>query len=1009
MGLFVGGTPVKKVYVGSNPVQSVYVGSQKVWSAVKEVVQITLDTDLQARDQFRAALADRGLDYQTVTKLPFDIELVGSGAMNGMFFGCAALTSVPSMDTRNVTAMRTMFEGCAALTSVPVMDTSSVTDMFAMFFGCVSLTSVPAMDTSSVTNTTAMFYNCPALTYVPDMNTSKVTNAVSMFHFCSSLTDGSVRLFGKHSQVNTTDMIANSGLTKEPFVDMVQITLGTGFNTQSRFRSALSDRGLNYQTVEELPFGIELVGTGSAEAMFRDCAALTRLPPMNTSGVTSMRSMFYDCVSLTTVPPMNTSQVTEMRYMHYGCSSLTSVYKMDTSKVTNMLSMYYECSLLKSVPDMDTSRVTEMGYMFRGCSSLTSVPDMDTSKVTNMYSMFNTCSSLTSVPDMDTTQVTDMSWMFYGCSSLTSVPAMITSNVTSMRAMFQSCSSLTTVPAMDTSKGTNMVSMFNTCSSLTYVPDLQASNVEDVTNMFRNCMSLTDGNVRLIGRHPNVDTTDMIINSSLTLEPFYDKDGLPLVQFTLGDGTEARDQFQAELTARGLSYATVTELPFAIQLVGTGSAQNMFDGCTSLTSVPDMDTSQVTNMSWMFYECSSLTSVPDLDTAQVTTMERMFSYCSSLTHVPYMDTAQVTNMKDMFSYCSSLTTAPALNTSQVTNMRGMFYLCPALTHAPALDTRQAVNMTYMFGSCSSLVHVPDMYTSQATELVSMFQHCSSLTDGNVRLLGKHPSANTTNMIFASGLTKEPFYDVVQITLATGQQVQYQLRDALTARGLNYRNVTELPFEIELVGSGETTSLFDGFSALTKVPAMDTSQVTNMQRMFYNCSSLTTVPPMDTSKVTSTYYTFYGCSALTSVPPMDTSKVTNAQYMFNRCSALTDENVRLIGKNPSVDTMNMLNNSGLTKEPFYATDRLPNPPAPRVVTISKQGFTSQWDTSSATGDVSLIQEWTGNGKARFAAYVTCNEAVYYGSSYATHNPGAVIPSGVDVEPAMRSVYTFTEVI
>lgn len=168
MALTVGGTPVKSVYVGSTPVKAVYVGSQKVWPTI-EVVQITLGTGTQAQIQFRAALTDRGLDYRTVTEIPFDIELVGTGST------------------------RSMFNSCSSLTTVPAMDTSSVTDMYAMFRDCVSLTSVPDMDTSSVTNVGQMFYSC------------------------SSLTDGNVRLIGRHPNVSTSLMIFSSGLTRQPF------------------------------------------------------------------------------------------------------------------------------------------------------------------------------------------------------------------------------------------------------------------------------------------------------------------------------------------------------------------------------------------------------------------------------------------------------------------------------------------------------------------------------------------------------------------------------------------------------------------------------------------------------------------------------------------------------------------------------------------------------------------------------------------------------------------------
>ena len=230
------------------------------------------------------------------------------------------------------------------------------------------------------------------------------------------------------------------------------------------------------------------------------------------------------------------------------------------------------------------------------------------------------------------------------------------------------------------------------------------------------------------------------------------------VQITLGAGEEAFDQFRAALTARGLDYQTVTEIPFGIELVGSGSVLSMFQECSSLTHVPVMDTSSVTNMSYMFGLCSSLTHVPDLDTSSATDMSGMIYGCSSLTHAPAMDTSSATDMSYMFSGCSSLTHVSDMDTSNVTNMSAMFSECSSLTHVPDLDTSSVTNMSYMFSDCSSLTHVPDLDTSNVTDMYVMFYGCAALTDGNVRLIGRHPDVDTMSMITDSGLTREPFYD-----------------------------------------------------------------------------------------------------------------------------------------------------------------------------------------------------------------------------------------------------------
>ena len=71
--------------------------------------------------------------------------------------------------------------------------------------------------------------------------------------------------------------------------------------------------------------------------------------------------------------------------------------------------------------------------------------------------------------------------------------------------------------------------------------------------------------------------------------------------------------------------------------------------------------------------------------------------------------------------------------------------------------------------------------------------------------------------------------------------------------------------------------------------LDTSAVTNMDRMFYSCSSLTSldVSSFNTSAVTNMDYMFYQCSSLTSLDlsSFDTSAVTSMDYMFCQCSSL----------------------------------------------------------------------------------------------------------------------------
>ena len=143
--------------------------------------------------------------------------------------------------------------------------------------------------------------------------------------------------------------------------------------------------------------------------------------------------------------------------------------------------------------------------------------------------------------------------------------------------------------------------------------------------------------------------------------------------------------------------------------------------------ITGLDTSKVTNMSYMFYECENLKTIPQLDTSKVTNMDSMVRGCSKLTSIPQLDTSKVTDMDFMFDSCSSLTSIPMLDTSNAISMRYMFRDCRNLTAIPQLDTSKVTDMSYMFYSCSSLTSIPMLDTSNATNMGNMFRNCSNLT------------------------------------------------------------------------------------------------------------------------------------------------------------------------------------------------------------------------------------------------------------------------------------------
>lgn len=103
------------------------------------------------------------------------------------------------------------------------------------------------------------------------------------------------------------------------------------------------------------------------------------------------------------------------------------------------------------------------------------------------------------------------------------------------------------------------------------------------------------------------------------------------------------------------------------------------------------------------------------------------------------------------------------------------------------------------------------------------------------------------------------------------------------------------------------SMFQGYTGVElDLSNFNTSNVTDMNNMFFNCSSLTELDlsGFNTSNVTSMYGIFFNCSSLTSLDlsNFDTSKITSLNACFQQCSSL--ENLNLSNFNISkVTSMN----------------------------------------------------------------------------------------------------------
>ena len=344
----------------------------------------------------------------------------------------------------------------------------------------------------------------------------------------------------------------------------------------------------------------------------------------------------------------------------------------------------------------------------------------------------------------------------------------------------------------------------------------------------------------------------------------------------------------------------------------------MFYYCSSLTSldVTHFNTANVTNMERMFYCCSSLTSldVTHFNTEKVTVMKYMFYCCSSLTSldVTHFNTANVRNMSYMFTSCSSLTSLDVtyFNTANVTDMHYMFSNCVALTslYLTNFNTEKVTYMDGMFSSCSSLTTIyasSKFVTTQVSNSSSMFYNCEKLKGEEVGWTNDKATDKTFAKIeggyFSGGIPRVKYADGTLTFFLTSKETLGENEYGIYGLGakptwlVNKNNVTKVVFDPAFANARPTNcyAWFNGCENLTNIEGIEylnTSQVTDMHNMFYNCYHLQTTDfsGFDTRKVKDMSCMFYNCSSLKSldISNFNTSEVTDMRGMFEGCIGLT---------------------------------------------------------------------------------------------------------------------------
>ncbi|HGF7173779.1 TPA: BspA family leucine-rich repeat surface protein, partial [Enterococcus hirae] len=510
-------------------------------------------------------------------------------------------------------------------------------------------------------------------------------------------------------------------------------------------------------------------------------------------------------------------------------TEIEGLSQLDTSRVTNMSSMF--CNLISvtslDLSNFDTSKVTDMGYMFQNMGNVTSLDlsNFDTSNVTNMYLMFNEMRRLTSLDlsSFDTSNAPDMRAMFVG----TPLKKLILGDTFKFVG---GDSALTSVWKREDGKG-------------------KAYTAKDFMK--------------------NYGTGDLTAGTYLSAQGWW---GTSPYNFDKNTGTltieagELSGYEESPWNSGAVDIEAIKKIVLSGKVVAPENSKFLFStsaGGKDLTNVTEieglsqMDTSNVTDMGYMFYGMSSVTSLDlsNFDTSKVTSMNNMF-YNTPLKKLILGDTFKFINGSGLTSVWMR------------EDGKGTFY--------SAADFIK----NYGTGDLTAGTYVSVETDTWGTSPYMFDEDTGTLTIGAGELSGSEESPWNTDKVDIKAIKKIVLAGKV---VAPEDSVYLFSSDVTGAKYLN--NLTEI----------------EGLNQL------DTSNVTNMREMFKEMSNLTSldVSSFDTSKVTDMSYMFYrnGVTSL-DVSGFDTSKVTAMSLMFSGMNNVTNLDVN------GWNTSNVTNMSGM---------------------------------------------------------------------------------------------------
>ena len=354
----------------------------------------------------------------------------------------------------------------------------------------------------------------------------------------------------------------------------------------------------------------------------------------------------------------------------------------------------------------------------------------------------------------------------------------------------------------------------------------------------------------------------------------------------------------------------------------------IFGGISSILSIEYLKiTSNVTDMTDMFYNCTSLKQIntTEWDTSNVIKMRNTFQKCTSLTSldVSLFDVSNVTHMDYMFDNCTLLTSVGDLSkwsANNLINTSSMFSYCDRLTsiNLSNLKPNALEYIGFMFADCRRLsrLDLSNLDLNTAISTYNLFTNDYDLIYVNMQN-SDYTSVNKIIGALISCTLNEPgvlnikgIDDITQVDVTTAESKYWNIVGVGPYLVAKY--TADTAGVVPTFNSGYVYELTE-----TENNGIYTVEITSDNDFssinFKNKNDLLTVEYLKiTNAVTNTSYMFYGCSWLASVNGMadwDMSNVTNASYMFEETNITDFKDIVNWNTNKMQNIRNMFYNSG----------------------------------------------------------------------------------------------------